>query len=66
MSVNILDIRLMPPMTVQQAVYIRTAVNVYVKMLKPSDEKDSLLMWLRELDNFLSDKSIFSNLPDQF
>ena len=66
MPVNILDVRVTPDMSIQEAVYIRSAVKAYCKGLKNGDEKEVLLLWLRQLDNYLSDKSIISNLPESF
>lgn len=66
MSVNILEVPLQPSMTIQEAVYIRAAIKSYCKSCKNPDEKDLLLLWLRQLDNFLCDKAILSSLPDSF
>lgn len=48
-------------MSVQEAVYIRGAINTYCRGLKASDEKDVLLIWLRELDKFLNNTAVITD-----
>ena len=63
---SLLSQSITPPMTVQEAVYIRSAINTYVRSIKASDEKDILLMWLRRLDEFLNTSAVVSNTDKPF
>lgn len=63
---NLLDQKLTPPMSVMEAVYIRGAINTYIRGLKASDEKDVLMMWLRELERFLNTSAVINDTDKPF
>lgn len=63
---SLLDQRLSPPMSVQEAVYIRGAITTYCRGLKASDEKDVLQIWLRELDKFLNTTAVIHDTDSPY
>ena len=63
---NLFDQKITPPMSVMEAVYIRGAINTYIRSLKASDEKDVLMMWLRELERFLNTSAVVKDTDKPF
>lgn len=63
---NLFDHLLNPPMSVQEANYIRGAINTYCRGLKASDEKDVLQMWIREFDKYMNTKAVVSDTDKPF